>query len=134
MDDLQSNLGRWVLPLVTAMIAWGGYPSPPQAFVMLTDYELFRYALLFILIWQGGGQQDLKTSLIATAIIYFVTKILEVRQMINDLNMPLSQAPMQMLPSMSAQTQTPPLEALNEVSVEQAMQQEASVENFYHYR
>ena len=77
---MSSDLGKWILPLATAMIAWGGYPAPPKAFVELTRHELVRYALLFILIWQGGGGQDVTVSLVTTAIIYFVIKIFEVRE------------------------------------------------------
>ena len=89
MEDLQNSLGRWVLPLATALVAWGGFPAAPDAFVQLTQYELVRWFLLFNIIWQGGGQQDIKTSLIATAIIYFVTKIMEVSRMIQMLQRPM---------------------------------------------
>lgn len=89
MEDISNDLGKWVLPLATGLIAWGGFPHPPDAFINLTQYELFRYALLFILIWQGGAQQDLKTAFIATAIFYFVVKIFEIRGVIQSMQKPV---------------------------------------------
>ena len=128
VSDIQENLGKWILPLATALIAWGGYPEPPQVFVSLTRFELFRYMLLFILIWQGGAQQDFKTALIATAIMYFITKILEIRQMINDLQK--RSAP---IPQPMPQPMPQPIPKPQPVAQEESMQEEQeAIENFYH--
>lgn len=102
MEDISNDLGRWVLPLATGLIAWGGFPHPPDAFINLTQYELFRYALLFILIWQGGAQQDLKTAFIATAIYYFVVKIFEIRAVIQSMQRP----PMEIRPQVVVSAQS----------------------------
>ena len=104
MDELQSNLGQWVLPLATALIAWGGFPQPPEIFVRLTQYELFQYLLVFILIWQGGAKQDVKTALIATAIVYIIAKMLEIGKMMQNMRAQQAQQAMQMQ-AMAAQAQ-----------------------------
>jgi hypothetical protein len=80
---MNEDLGKWILPLATAIGAWGGFPDAPQVFKdVVESNELFRYLMVFVLVWQGGGGQNVRTAFIATAIVYFVTKLLEVRRMI----------------------------------------------------
>ena len=64
-----------VLAMATAVGAFGGFPEPPQAFnEMVTQNELFRYVLLFILVWQGGAGQDPKLAALITAAMYAIIK------------------------------------------------------------
>lgn len=80
---MDQDLGKWILPMATAVGAWGGFPQAPQFFKDLVEgNELFKYAMVFVLVWQGGGQQNAKTAFITAAIIYFVTKLLEVRRIV----------------------------------------------------
>lgn len=103
MDEIQSNLGQWVLPLATALIAWGGWPKPPEIFVTLSQYELFQYLLVFILIWQGGAKQDVKTAIIATAIVYIISKMLEIGKMMQNMkNQQVMQAAQMQVMAMQA--------------------------------
>lgn len=67
-------------PLATAVGFMGGFPDPPQEFKDLTQNELFRWLMVFILIWQGGGAQDLQLSALVTGICYLVVKIMEMRR------------------------------------------------------
>lgn len=89
---LGNDLGRWILPLATAVGAWGGFPKAPDMWQEMAQNELFQYLCVFILCWQGGGQQDMKTAFIATAIIYFVAKLLEVRKMVSTMAPPPAEA------------------------------------------
>jgi len=71
----------FLLPLATALGAWSValFPKPPQLLVDLARNELFQYLLLFVFIWQGGGQQNIQTALVATVIIFLVAKFLDLR-------------------------------------------------------
>ena len=44
-----------LLCFATGIGAWGGFSSPPKVFSKLTKYTSFRFFLMFLLIWQGGG-------------------------------------------------------------------------------
>lgn len=64
-----------LLPLATAIGAYGGFPKPPAVFNELTNNEIGRYALLFVLVWQGGAGQDMKLALLVTALLYVVSQL-----------------------------------------------------------
>ena len=66
-----------VLPLATAIGAYGGFPTPPRFFNELTQNELFQWALVFVLVWQGGSGQDTKLAGLITALMYAVHKSME---------------------------------------------------------
>jgi len=78
----QSN-AFWLamLPAMTAVGAWaasaGAYPEPPQFFKDLAQYEWFRYGLVFTLVYQGLGAQDVKTSAMITGIFYLIKRFLD---------------------------------------------------------
>ena len=102
-----------ILPLATAIGAFGGFPTPPQEFQMLTRYEIFRWFVVFVLIWQGGGQQDLQLALLTTSIVYLVTKILDMRRTMNRIvtlssTPPPPQMPMPPMPPMPPRPPMPP--------------------------
>lgn len=74
---MQYSTKQIVLALATAVGAWGGFPEAPQSFTnFLAQNNFSRYILVFILIWQGGGGQDPKLSLLITAAIFALTKAL----------------------------------------------------------
>ena len=68
------TLSQFVLPLATAIGAYGGFPDPPRFFSNLARNEIFRYVLLAVLIYQGGAGQDIKLSVLVTVIIFALTK------------------------------------------------------------
>lgn len=70
------NLNNLILPLATGLIAFGGYPQPPQFFRDLASNEWFQWLLVFILIWQGGAGQKWDLALVATTVLFLVTKLL----------------------------------------------------------
>lgn len=59
-----------ILPLVTAMGAFGGFPEPPSMFKNIIKNIVVQYFLLFLLIWQGGGGQNWKLSAKVTVVIF----------------------------------------------------------------
>lgn len=64
-----------LLPLATAVGAFGGFPKAPAFFSELTNNEVGRYLVLFILIWQGGAGQDMKLALMVTALMYVLSQV-----------------------------------------------------------
>ena len=66
-----------LLAFATGIGFMGGFPAPPKIFAELSNCEWFKWSMAFILIWQGGGIQNLKLSLITTSVLYIVTKILD---------------------------------------------------------
>lgn len=60
----------FILPLATAMGAFGGFPPAPPMFAKLSAHPAFQFFTLFVLIWQGGGQQNMQLSLYTAAIVF----------------------------------------------------------------
>ena len=69
--------------LGTGIGAFGGFPNPPKVFVQLTQNELVKWLLLFVLIWQGGGgggaftSQAFNLSMYVTVLMYLLVKVLD---------------------------------------------------------
>ena len=71
----------WLLPIATAIGAWGGFPKPPKFFTDLVNgSDLIKYLMVFILIWQGGGNQNTYTSLSITLVIYAIAELAKLKQ------------------------------------------------------
>lgn len=66
---------KLLLPILTAVGAWGGLPEGPRSFKMVTQNKIFQYFFLWILIMQGGGGADMDLSLIAVAAVFIITEI-----------------------------------------------------------
>ena len=63
-----------VLPLATAIGAWGGFPEAPKFFKdLVSEYKFIPWLLTGILIWQGGGGQKIPVSVMTLAIVYLLT-------------------------------------------------------------
>lgn len=76
------NWSDWIHPLATVMGAWGGFPKPPKIFLKLTQYELFKWFLVFTLAYQGGAREDIKQALIITVVFFLIAKILDFQDVI----------------------------------------------------
>lgn len=81
-DIITRTLGKldtptMTLAFATAVGAWGGYPQPPDVVKSLFSSELFQYFAVFVLVWQGGANQDLGVAVAGTAMLYGVFKALE---------------------------------------------------------
>ena len=50
---LLSNGLAWRLALATAIGAYGGFPDAPEWWKAMTQYKLFRFLLLWVLIYSG---------------------------------------------------------------------------------
>ena len=67
-----SQLKPLILPIVTAIGAFGGFPQTPKVFGKVIKYEPIQYLLLFLLIWQGGADQNWKLALKVTLVFYII--------------------------------------------------------------
>ena len=84
-----------ILPLATAIGVWGGFPKPPEIFMKLARNELFQYLLVFIWIYQSyGSKQDIQTALIATVVLFLVTKFLDLRKILDSVLSPSAPPPL----------------------------------------
>ena len=65
-----------LLCLSTGVGAWGGFDSAPKVFKKLTRYGWFRFLLLFLMIWQGGGGLNIFVTLFGTTAFYLLDYLL----------------------------------------------------------
>jgi hypothetical protein len=65
------------LSIMTAIGAFGGFPAAPKQFNDLVKDELVQYAMLWILIYQGGGSQDPKLTTMVTVLVYAVMQMIK---------------------------------------------------------
>jgi len=71
------GLTNAMLPFFTGIAAWAVYPEPPQFIKDLAQYEWFRYLLVFTLIYQGLGKQNVGTALTTTVAMFLVKRLLD---------------------------------------------------------
>jgi hypothetical protein len=64
-----------LLAIATGLGAWGGFPNPPAWFRKHLNTEMIQYALVFVLIYQGGSAQNWKLALAITGILYSLSQI-----------------------------------------------------------
>lgn len=108
-----------VQPLAIVLGAWGGFPEPPQIFKQLIQNELIQYFLVFALVYQGGGSQDVGTGLMVAVGFYLLNKILNLRNLVGTLEQ-RGQAPAPAPPQIVVVKQAPPKQ-----------QQQPIAESFY---
>ena len=70
-------LHRLILPFLTLIGAWGGFPESPRMFKSLTTWKPFQYFFLWVLVMQGGASVDPGLSLVAVLIFGIITEIIK---------------------------------------------------------
>lgn len=72
MDQIQSQLQNvnWTLALATAVGSLGGFPIAPQWFQRLAQQPVVQVLLLAVLVYQGGGGQNVVASLVVAGLVY----------------------------------------------------------------
>ena len=75
-SKLNLPMNKFILAFATLLGAFGGFPNPPPVFTALTKSALVQWSLVFVLVWQGGGSQDLVFSVIVTIIGYVLHRML----------------------------------------------------------
>lgn len=80
---------NYVHPLTTALLAWAisanAFPQAPRLFQEFAKSELFRYFLVFVLVYQGGAKQNVSMALMVTVGMFLLSKILDLRAIINSI-------------------------------------------------
>lgn len=66
-----------ILALATGIGAYGGFPAAPAAFTKLAQHEIVQWALVFVLLYQGGAGQDVKFAAMVTVAMYVVHMVLK---------------------------------------------------------
>ena len=64
------DLQALVLVMATAVGAYGGFPEPPAPVKALMQNQIVQWALVFVLVYQGGSGQDVKLAALGTAMMY----------------------------------------------------------------
>ena len=67
---------KLVLPMLTLIGAWGGFPDPPQVVKKIAQWKFFQYFFLWILAMQGGASADPGLSFISVILFGIITEIL----------------------------------------------------------
>jgi uncharacterized low-complexity protein len=80
------SMQDWLLPLVIMLGMTGGFPQPPAIFFTLSQFELYRWALVFFLVY-GLGSHDVQNALIITISFYLASKLLALRDAVQSASM-----------------------------------------------
>lgn len=75
-SGFRKSMEPLILPIVTAIGAFGGFPEPPNMFKRIIQNKIVQYFLLFLLIWQGGGGQNWKLSAKVTIVIFILITVI----------------------------------------------------------
>lgn len=80
LNNLFKNINMQNLLLATSTLigAWGGFPDSPKIFKKITENIFVQYFLVFILLYQGGTNQDITLSLIMTLVFFIVNKYIDI--------------------------------------------------------
>ena len=80
LNNLFKNVNTQNLLLATSTLigAWGGFPDSPKIFKKITKNIFVQYFLVFILLYQGGTNQDITLSLIMTLVFFIVNKYIDI--------------------------------------------------------
>lgn len=77
VDYIAQNPRLFALNLATAVGYMGGFPEPPRIFnEMIKNNPFMKWTMVALLIYQGGGEQDLQLAFEITIMIYFFDKLL----------------------------------------------------------
>ena len=60
---------KWLVALMTAFGAFGGFPSPPQFLQGQFIQPVFQFLALWVLVMQGGGSMDPVFSFVVSAVV-----------------------------------------------------------------
>ena len=65
-----------VLAMATMLGAFGGFPEPPKLCLWFAQYPIVQWALVWILIYQGGSGQNPVTTTALTAVTYLLYQLI----------------------------------------------------------
>lgn len=68
---------RLILPFLTLVGAWGGFPEPPRMFKKIVEYRFFQYFFLWVLVMQGGASVDPGLSLVSVIVFVSISEVIK---------------------------------------------------------
>lgn len=74
---------NWINSLAVYAIVlgvWGAFPKPPDVLLRLANFELFRWFLIFALMYHAN--QDVQHAVVFTIMLYLITKLFELRAIV----------------------------------------------------
>jgi len=72
---------RIVVAIATLVGAFSTFPEKPTILKKLGENELVQWALVFVLIYQGGAGQDIELAAALTVAAFIVSKLLKYWEM-----------------------------------------------------
>lgn len=92
----------WALPLAIIAGATGGFPLLPSIFLALSQYELYQWTLVFLVVYGLSSSHDVQNALIITVSFYLASKLLALRDVVQaTATMPIAQPIAQPTPQQS---------------------------------
>ena len=79
------NFKNWILAIFTAIGAYGGFPKAPEWWIKISQYSIFQFFILWVLVYQGGGQEQILWSLIIALVVYTLMNTDRIISYIKDL-------------------------------------------------
>ena len=74
-EILNKTLPQLGLGLATAVGSLGGFPDPPVWWKELAKNKVFQFLTLFVLVFQGGGGQEVFWSAFLTLVVYMFIEL-----------------------------------------------------------
>ena len=65
-----------LLAFATGVGAFSIMPQPPQVLRELGKNKIVQWAMLFVMLWQGGAAQDVKLAAFVTAAMFAIYQVL----------------------------------------------------------
>lgn len=77
--DFLANIDqqKFIVAVATLLGAFSTWPAQPEILKKFSQNELVQWFFVFVLVWQGGGGQNIQLSLLVTALAYVVVKLLK---------------------------------------------------------
>lgn len=72
----------WALPLAIIAGSAGGFPMVPNIFLALSQYELYQWGIVFVLVYGLSATYDVQNALIITVSFYLASKLLALRDVV----------------------------------------------------
>ena len=65
-----------ITAIATLLGVIGGFPKPPKFIIKIITYKPIQWLLVYILLYQGGGDENILFTLIMTFCLFIIYQIL----------------------------------------------------------
>ena len=76
MYMMEYSNAQLLLAVATAVGSYGGFPAAPVTVQRALQNPAAQWAVLFVLVWQGGSGQDPKLAALVVAAMFAVAQVL----------------------------------------------------------